>query len=189
MLLVSTSANLRIQLRPEKSVFAENGEVIRVDRRLVLEFRHGGLIPDFAWDVARQMPDYGRGAGIGQDPRLKCGWFDTDAMVASGAWTEEERGAAEDLIRARPELGSMFAIAEKPRLEPPWPKYDSVRGKQGKPIAAVISEMVADLGLDPANVLAYELENKARGPVIEALEELAGLAGPAEREEIVEVNA
>lgn len=146
------------------------GAVIRVKPALAVQFRPAGDVPDYAKEAISKMPDWGRGVGLEEDPFTRCGIFDSVIAADDNRWSAEDLQEVEDTLR-RVE-GFSFVIVDKPRIPKPWPKYDDVSPDNEEEAAFAISRGVVENGYSPVDVKAYELENKARPLVLEALDVL-----------------
>lgn len=149
-----------------------------------------GAIPAWATDIGLQTFDF-KGLPIGISPEQRLSFFDTHQAQAQDDWTNEEREIVEDFLRQRVEevgVGAGFVIVEQPKLAAPWPTYDriTIHGqRKAEHVAAKIVEMVSELGIDPAGVIAYERQER-NNPIVIA--ELEKLLDPTEEqaEELVE---
>lgn len=159
------------------------GIIRAAQRRLSAKFTRG-IAPDWARTVGletfgfKKMPE---GVTAGQ----WLAYYDSVEAQDAFGWNDEERKA----IEAKLQTIADVIVVEKPRLAPPWPAYDKIVGKQGVLTSAQVVEKIVgkveEDGYDPAEVIAYERENRHRKSVISALEPLAGgpVEQPAELEE------
>lgn len=147
--------------------------------------------------------------------RHRIGIYDTDeaALVSNPPWSAERKERVESWLlsqsmdteaRARG-LGGIFTpegklysatdrldvgerfliVAEELVDEPPWPKYDELRGRGQYNTAEAIRQKVKEDGYDVNEVIAYEKRNARREDVIKALETLLILPDEA----LIEVQA
>jgi hypothetical protein len=111
----------------------------------------------------------------------RVGSFDTARIGDS-----KLRAEIEQKMLAHSDHGRDFRMVEKPQLAAPWPNYSKVKGGgAGRTTAKVISEQVQELGLDPADVMAYERDNANREEVLAALSKLEKLLEPVEEELVI----
>lgn len=165
MYLISRHANLTLPIRAAKPVYNEhNGQVERTIPALVVQFQHSGSVPDYAKEAVTHMVDWGQGIGLNEDPFERCGCFDTDVEAERNHWTTEDKEIVEEVLRAG--AGTLYVIADAPRVAKPWPKYDEIVGEDA---AKQIAFQVDILGLNPGDVIRYEQENGKREDVIAAL--------------------
>lgn len=159
------------------------GIVRPAQRRLYAKFTRG-VAPDFAREIGlatfgfKKMPE-------GVEAIQWLAFYDTLEAQDTFGWTDEERQA----IEAKLETIDGVIKVERPRLTAPWPAYDTIVAKRGEfssaQVVAKIAGKVEEDGYDAGDVIAYELENRKRKSVINALEELAG-APVAQIEELEE---
>jgi hypothetical protein len=180
----SWSANFRIIPGPQ---FKQKTEVLADGTHRVVPGREG-YICRFTTDyterekqaVYEAFPkDMTRGSrldmqGMPIDNDWKISTFDTDSAP------EAIRKDLEKALLENHEYGRMYIKVEVPRIPAPWPKYGEIKSPDA------IVKTVTALGLDPAQVAAYERENGNRPEVLSALEALS--SGP-EVEETIEVAA
>lgn len=104
--------------------------------------------------------------------QARIGVFDTEVAQQLRGWSDEQREWIEQKLIGSGDLGSQFILVEQARAPKPWPKYDELRAvgrRTVKDVAEKIAAMTQDLGIDPADVVAYERENANRPEVLEAL--------------------
>jgi len=168
MYLISRHANLTLPIRDQKPVYnAHNGAVERVIPALVVQFQHSGTVPDYAKEAVTHLADWGQGIGLDEDPFERCGCLDTDTEAVRHGWTAEDKALIEEVLRQG--SGSLYVIADVPRASKPWPLYDTIVGDDA---AKQIAFQVELLGLNAADVIAYEQENARREDVVAELEAL-----------------
>lgn len=132
-------------------------------------FAKAGVTP---WERDFALKHFGfTGVADGEDPIGRLSLYDTDAEADRHGWTPEEKAEIEAVLDAG--VSSDYFRVEKPRLTAPWPSYDDLL-PQGRRTAELVAEQIAEtvktLGLDAEGVIAYELENRNRPEVIEALQ-------------------
>lgn len=145
------------------------GAVIEVLPALSAQFHHAAGVPDWAKDAVQQLPGWGNGIGLNEDPFTRCGWLDTDEEAKRQNWSPEDKAFVEERLLNAPANGTEYVICEPPKTAKPWPKYDDVHGDEA---AAQIAWQVDQLGLDPKSVKRYEQENSDRADVVAALDDL-----------------
>lgn len=104
----------------------------------------------------------------------RIGTFDTATIPDPDLRAEVEQRMLKKLDE--PGMAQFFALAEKPKVAKPWPKYDEIKS------AKAIVDTVNALGLNREDVAAYERDNQNRKEVLEAL-------GQVEDEGKIEVAA
>lgn len=186
MRFISLHTGLRLIVEYQSVEILANGMNRVTAPGFTAEFRAGDVC---SWeeDAARQsftflgtVTEEGSERPIDPIPS-RVGSFDTakirDAKLRSGV---------EQKMLAHPDHGRDFLMVEKPQLAAPWPNYDKVKGGgAGRTTAKVISEQVQELGLDPADVMAYERDNANREEVLAALSKLEKLLEPVEEELVI----
>ena len=144
-------------------------EIIITEPSTIAEFRQEAIHP---WEekAAREsfqflgVTEEDPHSGIPVDPIGRVSVFDTQEAQKRFGWSDEKRDLVEkNLITAQLSNSQDFILVNKPPLEKPWPSYETTHH-------AKIASMVEELGLDKAEVIEYEKENKNRPSVIEALE-------------------
>lgn len=97
--------------------------------------------------------------------------YDSVAAQKDQGWTDEERETIEQKL-----LEQGYMPVEKPRLSPPYPRYDQHRKTAGKrTIEHVVKDIVATFetaGFDVNHAVAYEQENLNDARVVAALNDL-----------------
>lgn len=138
---------------------------------IIAQFRQAHVTP-WEREMAQQRFRF-LGSAEGEDPVPRISAYDTDEEARRGAWSPELKKQIEDLLDAQE--GPDYFRVEKPKMAPPWPKYDEIvpAGRRTlEHVAAFIAETTESLGLDPDAIIAYERENEQRQEVIGALEAL-----------------
>jgi hypothetical protein len=187
VLFMSTSGRLAFELRGEEKIWTEKGDLKETKAPLFVQFRPGaGLMPKYAQEAVRALPRFGRGMADDDDPLRLAGWFDT--RFESG-WTAEEAEEAEKLLLEKFDYGIEYILVEAPKAVAPWPNYDKQTSSlEGDALVKSVLDTVTSTGIPLGNVVVYELENKARPELIEALETVSKqLEGDVEEE--LEVSA
>lgn len=169
MYLISRSASLTLPLRDRKVEYTPQGDVARVIPALSVQFQHAGYVPPYAQEAVKDLPGWGRGIGLNEDPFTRCGVLDTDAEALVQGWSDEDKSFVEQALKNATANGVEYVIADEPKAAKPWPKYDDIVGDEA---AEQIAWQVDQLGLSVNAVLAYERENEDRADVIAALSEL-----------------
>lgn len=165
MYLISSSSRLQLPVRAASVKYhPETGAVIETIDPITLVFQPTGTIPGYAKEAVSRLSNFGRGIGEGVDPFSRCGVFDLSAAAAEEGW--DEKTVAEIEERLRKTQGSTFVVAEPPRAEKPWEKYDEVDDLEQ---ALYTIDLI---GVDPGTVLEYETQNKNRPKFVEAFEAL-----------------
>lgn len=113
------------------------------------------------------------------DGRSRLSVWDSEWAAANEGFAEYEIEAVITALRNSSDFGSDFVEIIAAQAPKPWPTYDEMDE------ADDIAQLVTFLGLEPGVVVKYELENKNRPEVIEAL--LA--TPPAKDGDSVVVNA
>lgn len=165
MYLISRHANLTLPIRAAKPVYnPHNGAVEKTIPALVVQFQHSGTVPDYARDAVASMVDWGQGVGLDEDPFTRCGSFDSDVEAERNNWSAEDKALVEEVLKRG--SGTLYVVADVPRVAKPWPKYDEIVGEDA---AKQIAFQVELLGLNPGDVARYEQENGKRADVIAAM--------------------
>lgn len=146
-------------------------------RRVFAKFKRGQaplwaqeLAQTFGW-AFRGMP--AEGVTVGQ----WVSFYDSFEAQEENGWTDEEREAIEAVLAKN---GNVRQV-EPPKVPAPWPTYDDFNGT-----AADLATRVAELGLDPHAVIAYEQQGQNRTKV---LTELAKLLNSVPADQVEEVAA
>lgn len=143
---------------PEKAI----AYGLKAELPIVCDFQHGGLSD---WEKKEGLARF-EFAGLGHDEKAarRLSFYDTELEAIRLGWDEETKTRVEQRLLGAPGYGVDFFEVERPRLEPPWIRYDEVEDPQE------IVTMIRAIGIDPAAVVAYELENRNRQAVLDALE-------------------
>lgn len=196
MWVISKFPGLQVKLRGEEALYAPNGNVIKRNPKLKLEFRPG-YFPEWAHELAKKRWPEPPGAPDQMlVPRNLYGGLETRTAAIEHNWSEEDLAFVEERIQNwRPRAGTDWFVAEEAKLSPPWPGYKQTKGvkaKVGQPASAmlvenVIVDLVVKTGCDPAEVLAYERQEfgDSRPEVLDALERLLSGETQEEAEELV----
>lgn len=167
---ISRSANLNMPLRATTTEYhPATGAVLKVHPALSAQFHHAAGVPDWAKEAVQQLPSWGNGIGLNEDPFTRCGILDTDEEAKRQNWSPEDQAYVEEALRNAPSNGAEYVICEAPKTAKPWPKYDDIQGDEA---AQQIAWQVDSLGLSVGSVRRYEQENAAREDVLAALDEL-----------------
>lgn len=160
MRFVSPYERYKIVIKHQDTEVLANGSTRVLAPGFVAEFSPTDVTL-FERDLARESFSF-RGTlttegGIPIDPVLhRISTFDTNKVPS------EMRAEIEQSLLNHPDHGRDFVVANRPKIDPPWPSYDKEK-------AADIPKKVADLGFDTEAVIAYERENKNRESIIGAL--------------------
>lgn len=165
----SRATAFQVLVRPEKKIYANDVEVDRI-QPLTAEFAVHG--PEFQWLE-------GEGADGAMHTNIRGHFFDSVQQAEEKGWTEEERGLVETVVLnvCKQQPGEVW-LYSAPKVEPPWPTYDSTHHFK-------IPGLAEELGLLGA-ALVYEQQEKNREGVVKALEEKLSAAPPTPVEEKVE---
>lgn len=164
------SAMKKTVIKAEQALIqGPQGPMMQVMREPVIAiFQKAGVTP---WERQFAAQHFGFvGLAEGEDPLGRISSYDTDEEAIRHGWSPEQKIAVEELLD-RQQSADYFRV-EKPRTPAPWPNYDEIvpQGRRTiELVAAQIAETVQTLGIDPEAVIVYELENKARPEVLEAL--------------------
>lgn len=138
------------------------------DRGVLCQFTHGALLE---WEYELAKNSFGlKGLAHDENPRRRFSAYDTELEARRQGWSDEKRRMVEERLLEYATAGQGHILVEKPKLDPPWPRYDDIRGRGGKTTAQMIADAVRDLGHDPHYVIEYEKENRNRTDVVEAVE-------------------
>ena len=118
----------------------------------------------------------GEDDGLPIDPVYRISVFDSKEQH----WDEDTRKKAEKLLTESPYNGSAYIIVETPVRPAPWAGYDKIRSVKK------LLELVVETGSDAEEVLAYEIENKNRPEVVEAMQ---AILAPVPEDDAVVVSA
>lgn len=145
------------------------------------QFETSGLTE---WEqiVALENFDFS-GLPEGVNPLTRVSVFDSEAYVQR--FPKDERAGIqakidERLTELQEIFPSEFRIVEKPRQPAPWPTYDEATLEE-------ILELQMVSGWSPEQIRLYEVENKNRPDVIEAMEKLEAEAAGTPPEESISV--
>lgn len=153
-------------------VLNAEGDKKLIQRALMAQFRTAAGITPFERAEAEKLLVF-TGRTVEEDEMTltpideRLGVFDSEVAQLDHGWTNDERIIVERSLMASNDVGVEFIMVETPKRPAPWPNYDVAS-------AGSISKTVLELGLDPAEVLSYEQENKARVSVVRDLEEMLG---------------
>jgi hypothetical protein len=111
--------------------------------------------------------------GLPVDPIYRISSWDSTMQQ----WDPKTQKKAEELLVKSPYNGSAFIVVDEPKRPAPWKGSDSIRSVKK------LIELVTETGSDAEEVLAYEIENKNRLEVVEALSVVIG--GPIEDDAVV----
>lgn len=167
MRFISRISALRIEAIGQKWDTLANGQIRELAPPTWAEFHQEALFP---WEekAARGFHFTGTteedaNSGIPVDPIGRVSVFDTIRAQERFNWSDKHREQVEENLLKASQTNNDFMMVPKPALEKPWPSYDETHHSK-------IAGMVEEFGLNKNEVLAYELENKNRPSVIEALE-------------------
>lgn len=183
MLFVSRASRLRVTYLPKREKYAPNGNIIETRPRVFAEFRHGP-VPDWAMKQVLERLDW-RWLPEGWTPQMQVSSFDSVAAQQENGWNDEEREGLEKHLLSRP--SEDFILVEPQRAPRPWATYDKLFARKGMTQEQAIEkivEIVVETGVSPQVVIDYELENRERRDVLEAMESLLRVQ-PAEDEIVV----
>lgn len=151
----------------------------------ICQFRNSD-VTDWEREAARERYTFTGGVtdldGTPIDPlESRVGVFDS-------TWIKDKalREQIETSLRQSDANGAFYFECEKPKLQPPWEKYDQlyVHGQRTmQHVIKAIVETISITGIDPEKVLEYERYNLNRPEVVDALESLLV------PEEVIEVGA
>jgi hypothetical protein len=194
MRFVSRHSNYTFIARPDavQMVIGPGGVMIpqQVQAPIICDFTHGMVRPEECEMAKQHWLGFGRredgavnayGAtpttvvgvvnGVAHDgwnPDLMFSVFDTESIG-----NEENRKHAEERLLNDASMGNHYIQVSGRKLDPPWPTYENMQGKKGKPTAALICDMIRDGGYDPDYVIAYELQReRPRYEIPKAIEAL-----------------
>lgn len=154
---------VRVVVRSETpALHSTAGQMIAPkQRRLYAQFIRSEA-PAWAYEIGRAR--YGDELNGRPDVPIErwLGFYDTLDDQRRNGWTDEETVAIEERLL---QSGSCTQVSP-PKIEAPYPGYDSFKGG-GKELAA---KLVED-GYDLDKAIAYESDNKNRKTFIQAFEE------------------
>jgi hypothetical protein len=178
---ISRSANLTLPIRDRKVHYHPvNGEIVKVDEALSVQFKHAGSVPPYAREAVQRLANWGVGLGHNEDPFSRCGAVDTEVEKVAQGWSDDEHSFVCEALRNSQSSGIEFVIVEAPPIAKPFPKYDDIVGEQA---AEQIAFYADELGIDPGQIKLYEQENLDREDVIARMDALI----EKQNEDIVEV--
>lgn len=99
-------------------------------------------------------------------PISRLSVFDSEATAKQNGWSQEEHDLVVETLRESPQYGADFIEVGALKAKAPWNGYD----KLSDPLK--IAEAVELTGVNVADVIAYERENRARDEVLTLLEDL-----------------
>ena len=181
MRFVSKHGNYTFIARPDtvQMILGPGGAMMpHTDQSAIIcDFTHGMVRPDEAIMAAEKWMGMGQrqdgtpiafgaipsgqsGVVNGQahdswQPALTFSVFDTENIP-----NKEDREYAEKRLLEDASNGNHYIQVGHRPLDPPWPTYETMQGKKGKPTAALICDMIRDGGYDPDYVIAYELQRE-----------------------------
>lgn len=186
-----------IEAVPKRGMDSSGTVIEYTDSKPVIaEFHQGGLTE---WEqlVALEKFDFS-GLPEGVNPLSRISMFDTEAYVTR--YPEDEQEAKLILIDKRLEqlaglYPNEFTIVEKPAQPKPWPTFDENELEDTRAeIEPGVFEIVPGIltlqalsGWSPESIRLYEVENKNRADVIEAMEALEAEALGGVRDEAISV--
>jgi len=200
MRAISPIASYSIQLIeavPKRGMDASGTIIEYTDRKPVIaEFRQGGMTE---WEqlVALESFDFS-GLPEGVNPLSRVSVFDSEAYVQRYSPSEQEahlKEIDERLSYLATIYPNEFRIVEKPAAGKPWPTYDEAeledrifRDEQGEELVVDgILTMQAKTGINPETIRLYEVENRNRSEVVEAMEALEAEALEGSKDEAISV--
>lgn len=142
-----------------------NGIEVETTKSVHAKFNHGGLMD---WEVEAGLEAFAGGmTGLpeGVPPQTRFSVFDTERAQREQRWTDEEREAYEQRLLGDSMHGIDFIHVPEPRLEAPWPTFDSFSVQDAL-------ERLVELGFDLEYAYRYEHENQARPEMLDALKRL-----------------
>jgi hypothetical protein len=150
-------------------------------RHVFAKFKRG-TAPGWALKIGLDTFEFRRMPERGVAKEQWVAFYDVKEDAQQMGWSEEEQAAIVKKLDS--DAGHAVLRVSKPKLAAPWPAYTKlvVQGQRTiEKVAAKIAETVEELGLDPADVIAYEQENLGRPEVVNALAALN--PAPSEPEE------
>ncbi len=167
MLCLSESSRFKIN-HPDKErpIFSQaSGERIGTRRGLCAEFQPGSGLPLHAQQEALRRFEF-KGLPMGLDPMERVGWWDSEVAARENGWTDEEQQRMEEFMRAND--GQGFIIYERPLAALPgglknYPKLTTIVGRRDEAqVLAKVRELVDEFGMDPDEIVAWELDHPRR---------------------------
>lgn len=178
MRFISKFQRPRVEAIGQKWDTLANGQTRELEQGITAEFQQTPLYP---WEekAARERfiftgtTEEDPHSGIRVDPIHRVSVFDTEVAQQANDWPDSVRKQVEqNLLKAigtpdRPgPLAYDFMMVEKPASAKPWPTYDDFTAP------SKIVEFIQTSGIDVADVIAYEQDNKNRASVLKALQEI-----------------
>ena len=119
------------------------------------------------------------GLAEGVNPLSRVSAWDSESAAISDGWDEKFHEKVCERVRSLASSRPQYMLVVEDAVAPkPWPTYDE---KDQEEVLAYVDA----LGLNPETVLAYEVENAERAPLIRALNVLIEAAN----EEVATVSA
>jgi hypothetical protein len=167
----SKYARYKITPIPAKTALV-NGLPMATEQAYVAKFEHGAVLP---WEAEAALKHFNfKGLAEGVPARSRLSAFDT-------SWVPEElRERVEKVMLRTTRNGQDFIHVAEPKLDIPFPKYDSLESVEE------IVEMLEATGIDPDYVRRYEHENQRRPEVFIALEDYLGAEHTELSERLIE---
>ena len=131
-------------------------------RRVFAKFKRGQA-PLWAQEIARTLGWAFRGMPEGVTVEQWVSFYDSKEAQEEQGWTDEEHAAIVEKL----DQNVSVRRVEPPKVPAPWPTYDTFEGS-----SVELAERVAELGLDPHAVIAYEQQNQNRTRVLTQLAKL-----------------
>lgn len=181
---ISVKSGYRLIAVHEESEVLADGSRRRLKPGVVCEFQQGSLYGITNWELEAARRSFKFTGATEEefthepiDPITRLSSFDTDIAAEQQGWTEETKRRVEEALRSNVDGGKPdgYIIVEKPKMKPPWPRYDELVPQGQRTLAHVgraIAEKVVELGLDPDDVAVYERSNRNRAEVLACLAEI-----------------
>ena len=169
IIAVSDKSNLQVVCRLEEPITDTTGTFVGKRKRLVAQFARGGA-PAWVIEEAQKRFDF-RGRAHDEPIQMMIGVFDSAETASRYKWTEDEHDAV--VRHLRDTVNPYWFVAEQPRLEAPWPTYDSlvIQGQRTwEKVAAKNIETAEATGIALEQVLAYERQNRNDTRIVQAYE-------------------
>lgn len=145
---------------------------------VIAQFSQGGLTE---WEQIEAIEKFDfSGLPDGVNPLTRVSVFDSEAYVQRFPKAERDKALAqidERLTELQAIYPSEFMIVEKPAQPAPWPTYDDATLDE-------ILELQMVSGWSPEQIRLYEVENRNRKEVVEAMERLEAEAAGVTEESI-----
>jgi len=182
-----------IEAVPKRGMDASGTVIEYTDKKPVLaEFHQGGLTE---WEqiVALESFDFS-GLPEGVNPLSRISMFDTEAYITR--YPEDEQESMLIMIDKRLKqlsdtFPNEFIIVEKPAQPKPWPTFDENVLEDTKVDGHVVPGILTLQtlsGWSPEAIRLYEVENKNRPEVVEAMEALEAALLGGVRDEAISVT-